>query len=194
MAGTWTPLRCCASPPPLISQFHWCMIRRSWNQCLTRGGSGQHLRVDDTSDDTLSPDDTVIPSLPSAPDDHCQYQEVLQMVTNNLEIPLKEVQDPQHWLLDVLQPQGLPRAALPINEVVLEPVGVVWCTPASCAPTPKKEPKDVLFLPKKLIFCFLILPLSWWWYRWHWKELGHSTRNPPQKAGKSPPPQVSNFV
>lgn len=63
-----------------------------------------------------------------------QYPELLQRLASDLQILLGEVQNLQHWLLDVLQLEGPSKVALPINEAILEPERVVWHTPASCAP------------------------------------------------------------
>ncbi|EMP31721.1 hypothetical protein UY3_11150 [Chelonia mydas] len=50
--------------------------------------------------------DSAVTRSPSLVDDHWQNQELLQRVTNDLEIPLEEVQDLQRPLLDILQSQG----------------------------------------------------------------------------------------
>lgn len=64
-------------------------------------------------------DKKVTPSSPCPSDDHKQYQELLQRVAIELKIPLEEVQDTQRDLLDILQPSGPLRVALPVNQDIL---------------------------------------------------------------------------
>ncbi|EMP35905.1 Serine-protein kinase ATM [Chelonia mydas] len=52
------------------------------------------------------PEAAVAPSSPSPPGDHRQYRELLQRVAYDLHIPIEEIQDIQHCLLDILQPPG----------------------------------------------------------------------------------------
>lgn len=63
--------------------------------------------------------ETVTP-LQFLPNDHQQYQELLQSVANDLQIALEEVKDLQHWHLDIVQPQGPSKVALLINEAILK--------------------------------------------------------------------------
>lgn len=62
-----------------------------------------------------SPDEAITPLSPSPPDDHRQYQELLQRVVTEFGIPFKEVQDTQYRLLDIFQLFSPSRMALPVN-------------------------------------------------------------------------------
>lgn len=83
------------------------------------------------------PDEAISSSSASLPEDHRQYQELLQRVAIELQIPLQEFHDMQYKLMDILQPTGTSQVGLPVNEAIMEPVRVVWHTPASCTPTQK---------------------------------------------------------
>lgn len=52
---------------------------------------------------TSSPDEVMASTLPSPPDEHRQYQELLQRVTNDMQSPLEDIKDTPHWLPDILK-------------------------------------------------------------------------------------------
>ncbi|EMP41002.1 Protein phosphatase 1 regulatory subunit 12B [Chelonia mydas] len=52
------------------------------------------------------PDEAISSSSASLPEDHRQYQELLQRVAIELQIPLQEFHDVQYKLMDILQPTG----------------------------------------------------------------------------------------
>lgn len=66
-----------------------------------------------TSISSSSPDEAIAPYSPFLPDDHRQYQQLLQRVAAELQIPLEDVQDTQHKLLDILQPPQTQSGSLP---------------------------------------------------------------------------------
>lgn len=66
-------------------------------------------------------DKVLIPPSFSLLEDNHQYQELLHRKSLDLGIPLKEIQDQPHELLDVLQPQELKLVVLPVNDAILQP-------------------------------------------------------------------------
>lgn len=74
----------------------------------------------------------VIPTAPSPPDDFREFQDLLHRVAGKLQIPLEEVQDSQHKILDLLHSSGSNRIALPVNVAVRELArqGCANCPPA----------------------------------------------------------------
>lgn len=60
---------------------------------------------------------------------------------NSLQIPLEDVQDPAHKLLDILHTIGPNKIMLPINETTLETTKMAWHTPATCTSLPKRVEK-----------------------------------------------------
>lgn len=63
-------------------------------------------------------DEVVAPASSFPLDNHRQFQKLLQRVVEELQISLEEIRDPQHKLLDILQPRGSSQAALPVNEAI----------------------------------------------------------------------------
>lgn len=75
------------------------------------------------------------------PDYYYQFQELLWKVADTLRIPLEEVQDSQHQLLDILYALVPARVALLIDDAILQQAHTVWHTLATCASTPKEAEK-----------------------------------------------------
>ncbi|CAM2103381.1 unnamed protein product [Caretta caretta] len=72
------------------------------------------------------------------PNDHMQYQDLLQCMATALNLPVKDVQVPQNQILDILQSPGPSCTILLIHEnALMQAAQAVWLTLASCAPTPK---------------------------------------------------------
>lgn len=70
-----------------------------------------------------------------------------------LQIPLEEIQDTQHKLLDVLHTLGPARIAQLINNAFLEPDTKAWHSSATCTATPKgSEKRYVPVKGSELIF------------------------------------------
>lgn len=83
-----------------------------------------------------------------SPDDCCQFQELLQKMADALHIPLEEVWDSQHQLVDILHASVLTRMALLINDAIFQWACTVWHTPATCAPSLKGVEKKY-YVPRK---------------------------------------------
>lgn len=83
------------------------------------------------------PDETVTLLPPLMADDFRQLQDLAKRVTDTIQIPLEEVKDSHHKLLDILQSVTPTQIVLPINEVLLDPAKTVWQTPATVLPTCK---------------------------------------------------------
>ncbi|EMP36591.1 Tubulin polymerization-promoting protein [Chelonia mydas] len=81
-----------------------------------------------TPSSSLSPDEVGlgIPPLPSIADDVRRFQDLIRWVADTLQIPLEEVKDQQHRLLDIFQSPTPSRMALPINEALLHPAKSPW--------------------------------------------------------------------
>lgn len=81
-----------------------------------------------------SPDETVMLPLPSMEDDFKLFQDWGQGVAEALHIPLQEVSESCHKLVDILHSSTSSRVALPINEDLLDPADTIWQTPTSVLP------------------------------------------------------------
>lgn len=73
-------------------------------------------------------DELVIPASPRRPHDPKAFQDLLKRVLESLQIPLEEVQEAPHKLLDILHSSGPSSMALPINESILEPTKALSVT------------------------------------------------------------------
>ncbi|EMP37676.1 Methionine synthase reductase [Chelonia mydas] len=98
--------------------------------------------------------DEAVTLLPSPLDNHCWYQELLERVASDVQIPLEEelfkrvanelkitleeVPETHHELTDILQATTSSRVALPINGVIMEPAKIIWQTPATITPISKR--------------------------------------------------------
>lgn len=65
-----------------------------------------------------------------------------------MRIPLKEVTESHHKLLDILHSPSLVHVALPVNEALLDPAKIIWHTPDSILPTGKRMEKKY-YVPAK---------------------------------------------
>lgn len=80
-------------------------------------------------------EEAVIASSPSTADNFRQFQDVIRRVADTLPIPLVEVKDPQHKLLDTFAVGNPPfRVALLINVALLDLAKTVMQMLASIAP------------------------------------------------------------
>ncbi|EMP25526.1 Neurexin-3-alpha [Chelonia mydas] len=82
-----------------------------------------------------SPDEAIMPPPPASANDSRHFQDLFCRIADSLQIPLEEVQEQQHKLLDILHTSSSSKIVLPINEVLFEPVKVLWQIPASIPPT-----------------------------------------------------------
>ncbi|EMP30061.1 Eukaryotic translation initiation factor 4 gamma 3 [Chelonia mydas] len=65
-------------------------------------------------------------SIPSSsPDDYRQFHKLFRSVADALHLPLEEMQDSQHQLLDILHASVPARVMLPINNAILQPACTV---------------------------------------------------------------------
>ncbi|EMP39331.1 hypothetical protein UY3_03443 [Chelonia mydas] len=71
-------------------------------------------------------------------DDFKQVQELLKRIADSLTIPLEEVVESQHKLLDILQTSASSKIALPVNEALMDPANAIWQTPATIPPSCKR--------------------------------------------------------
>lgn len=62
-----------------------------------------------------------MPPSPTTADDSNHFQDLFKRVDDELKIPLKEVLEAQHVLLDILQTSSPSKIALPISGVLMEP-------------------------------------------------------------------------
>lgn len=77
----------------------------------------------------------------SMADDFRQFQDLIRRVADKLQIPMEEVKDLQHKLLDVLQSAIVSRLVLPVSEALLDPAKTVWQTLATIPPMCKMVDK-----------------------------------------------------
>lgn len=110
----------------------------------------QEARADEeatpeTSISFLSPKEAVVPSPLSMADDFTQFQDLSRKISDTLQIPLKEVKDPEHKLLDILTSASV---VLPINKALLHQAKTVWQTPPTILPNCKRADKKY-YVPYK---------------------------------------------
>lgn len=94
-----------------------------------------------------SPDQAIMTPPPTSADDCKQFQELFCRIVDSLQIPLEEVREQKHKLLDILHTSILTKIALLINEGLLNPAKVNWQTPASIPSTCKRVDMEFLFPP-----------------------------------------------
>lgn len=87
---------------------------------------------------SLLPDKMLMPPLPSMADNFKLFQDLEQRVAEALQIPLQEMTESYHKLVDILHSSISSRVALPVNEALLNPTKVIWQTSASVPPTYKQ--------------------------------------------------------
>lgn len=115
-----------------------------------------------TNFSSSSPDEAVIPPPPSVADDFRSFQDLTKRVADTLQIPLEEVRDTHHKLLDILHTSSTSRITLPINKALLNLAKLIWKTPASATPMCKWADKKYYVLPKDSEFLFFHLISSCW--------------------------------
>lgn len=98
-----------------------------------------------------SPETAVALVSPPSPDDYCQFQDLLRRVAGELHIPLEEIQDTPHKLLDTLHSLVMSRVALPIDAIP-KPARMVWHMPATCMPTTNRADKCYYVRAKRYEF------------------------------------------
>lgn len=82
-----------------------------------------------------------MPPPPMMENDFKQFQELFQRMADSLAIPLEEVAESQHKLLDILQTSTSFKIALSINEGLMDPAKTIWQTRATILPTYKRVDK-----------------------------------------------------
>lgn len=88
------------------------------------------------------------------PDDSREFQDLFKRVAQTQNVQLADVQTKEYKLLKNLHPRQQSRAALPIDEAILEPASEIWHTPASAPPTSKQAEKRDFIPSKGLEFLF----------------------------------------
>lgn len=106
-----------------------------------------------TNNSYSSLDEAIMPP-PTATDDFKQFQELFKQVAKCLEIPLEEVPQSQHKLLNILQASSTSKIALPINDVLMEPAKNIWQTMTTIPPTRKRSDKKYYVPSKAMDFLF----------------------------------------
>lgn len=102
----------------------------------------------------MLPDEAIMPPPPTLAGDFKQFQALFCRIVDSLQIPLQEVRQQQHKLLDILQVSTYAKITLPINEALLDPAKVIWQTPASITPTCKQVDKKYYVPTKDMEFLF----------------------------------------
>lgn len=88
-----------------------------------------------------------MPSPPTTADNFKQFQNFFKRVADSLEIPLEEVKESQHKLLDILQSSSA-KIALPIKKALSGPVKTIWQTQVTISPMCKRADKKY-YVPSK---------------------------------------------
>lgn len=101
-----------------------------------------------------SPDEAVFQGNDSPPDDSREFQDLFKRVADTQNVHATDVQMKHYKLLKNLHPKQQSRAALPIDEAILEPASEIWHTPASVPPTSKRVEKRYFVPSKGLEFLF----------------------------------------
>lgn len=98
-----------------------------------------------------------MPPPPSIANDFLQFQDLIKRVADSLQIPLEEVKESQHKLLDILHSVTSARVALPINKALVEPENTIWQTFARVTRTCKGDNLKSVF-PTKISECLVSHP------------------------------------
>ncbi|EMP31602.1 hypothetical protein UY3_11313 [Chelonia mydas] len=101
-----------------------------------------------------SPDEVVMPPLPTVADDSKQFQDLFKHMAQSQNIPIGEVAENQHQLLKILHPASMTKIALPVNDALMEPAEIVWQTPATISPTCKNADRKYYVSNKGMDFLF----------------------------------------
>lgn len=101
-----------------------------------------------------SPDEAVMSPPPSYDDDFKQFQDLMKWIADLLHIPLEEVQESQHKLLDILHMTSSSQVALLVNYSLLYPDKKTGQIPATAPHTCKQAIKNTMFLLIILNFYF----------------------------------------
>lgn len=109
-------------------------------------------------DSSSSLDKAIIAPLPTTINDFKHFQELFERVVENLEIPLKEVNESHHKLLRILHILTSLKFALPINETLMEPANNMWQMPATISRTCKRADKTYYVPAKEMEFVFIHPP------------------------------------
>lgn len=86
-------------------------------------------------------DEAIMPPPPITRDDSKQFQEHFKRVAASLDIPLQEMAESQHKLLDTLQMSTSSKISLPINNARVDLAKIIWQTPTVVPPTCKQAEK-----------------------------------------------------
>ncbi|EMP38512.1 hypothetical protein UY3_04297 [Chelonia mydas] len=98
--------------------------------------------------------EVVMPPPPTVNDDFRLFQELMKQVADSLQIPLEEVGESQHTLLDILQWSPSSQVALPINKALLDPAKSIWQTPTMIPSIYKWADEKYYILAKDSEFLF----------------------------------------
>lgn len=85
-----------------------------------------------------------MPPPPTLADNFKQFQDLIKRVVDSLPIPVEEVKELHHKVLDILHTSSSAHFALPIHEALLDPAKVLWQTLATIPPTYKRVDKNIL--------------------------------------------------
>lgn len=97
-----------------------------------------------------------MPPPPSLGDDYKNVQDLTKRVADELQIPLQEITDMHHKLVDILHAASLSKSAFPINEVTLDPAKVIWPDTSLHRINLQESQQEVLHPSQKGRLCFNI--------------------------------------
>ncbi|XP_075796865.1 rab proteins geranylgeranyltransferase component A 1 isoform X1 [Pelodiscus sinensis] len=98
--------------------------------------------------------EAILPPSTNTSEAISSFQDLFKRVVQDLNIPVKEVQDAPHEFTNILQSSLLSKIALPINPAILQSAKSLWQTPASIPPTSRKADRKYFMPPKGSEFLF----------------------------------------
>lgn len=94
-----------------------------------------------TNISSSSPDETVMPPPSTMADEVTQFQDLTKRIADSLQIPLEEVKESQHKLLNNLHMSSSACIAVPIKEALVDPAKTILQTPTPILSTWKRADK-----------------------------------------------------
>lgn len=105
---------------------------------------------------STSPDQALMPPLFSLDDNFKYFQDLMNWVVDSLQMPLEEVRESQHKLVDIFQTASSVHLALPIKRALRDPAKTILQTLTTESCTCKRVDKKCYFLAQSL--CIFIFP------------------------------------
>lgn len=124
-----------------------------------------------------SPDIAFVPPLSSLADSFKQFQDLIKRSAYSFQIPLEQVKESYHKLLDVLHIASSAHITVPVNFCRAHEGLIIQHTQTQLCPHARKQTKNTMSPLRNQNFYFLIPFLTLWWSRWLMNVEGSTTLN-----------------